>query len=257
MRKQHLLVAASALLFGLGGTNYAFADGYGNHNQDPTTASQNTLAASIQAGEVEDNFAKGTDATNSISGSSFNGAKGMFNVQQNGGANSLQQSDNTLAAILNCTCSTPTAGVNTSTGAIALSAQVASVEDNVSIGTVNKSETVASSEQGGGQHSSSSTSNGSSNGNSDPTTSSYNGANGGSGGATAGKGTTYSSTNTDTGGGWNSEAFYKLETTTAVASSNGIDNAFNGAVGMFNVSQNVGNNSMQQASNTAAAIIGK
>jgi len=285
MRHQHLLVAASALLIGLGGTNYAFANN--PDPQDLESKTTNALAASVQAGEVEGAYVEGNLSTNTINGNSFSNAKGMFNVQQNGGANSLQQSDNTLGAILGCTC-TDTAE-HTSAGAFALSAQVASVDGGKSIGAVNTSESKSNTEKSAsvhyetnagaftsthsGSHSDSSTSNSSNNGDKNTSTSSYNSVNNGSGGNTAGTGKLSTSTDTDSGSGsssesghfssteasahFDTEAWHSLETTTAVASTNGINNAFSGAVGMFNVSQNVGNNSMQQASNTAAAIIAK
>jgi hypothetical protein len=127
---------------------------------------------------------------------------------------------------LGCTC-TDTAE-HTSAGAFALSAQVASVEGNASIGAVNRSETKASYETSTNAH------------NNVATWSEKSGF-----------------SDSDIGNGSHTEADFWNETSTAVASDNNIANAFNGAVGMFNVSQNVGNNSMQQASNTAAAIIGK
>lgn len=301
MRAQHLLVASSALLIALGVGGQAFA-GNDNKNHDPSTpttiSTADDLAASIQAGKVKNDFAKGTDADNGIDSGSFNGAKGMFNVQQNGGANSLQQSDNTLAAILN----TPNTNADlNAAGAIALSSQVASVEDVKSIGAVNTSKSVTKTSNSSFYHSNTnsgaenSTNSGAENsystgthsdsstyakssGSLDPSFS-YNGANYGSGSFSSGGGS--SKTNTDTGGGSNSQAanwtnsqaanwtnsdadggsysqaFYLVATSMAAVSTNAISSSFAGATGMFNVSQNVGNNSMQQVSNTAAAIIGK
>ncbi|MGH7015301.1 MAG: hypothetical protein ACREEL_14325 [Stellaceae bacterium] len=191
MNKKHLLVAASALVVGLsmyGGNAWA-----GKGTQTTNVA----VAASVQAGEVKDNGAWGTDASNSIG--SVSGA-GLVNIQQNGGANSLLQDDNTLAAVLNCSCSSDS-NINVP---VALSTQVAEVRDNVS----------------GGAH---------------------------------------NTTDSDTGGGLHIGPFGlgghdNYSTSTAVQSANGLS-SFNGT-GMYNISQNVGNNSLLQSSNTTAAIIG-
>lgn len=52
-------------------------------------------------------------------------------------------------------------------------------------------------------------------------------------------------------------AYLNGDSATTIADNNRIsDAAFSNAVGLFNVSQNTGNNSMQQASNTVAAVIG-
>jgi hypothetical protein len=222
--KFNLLVAASALAVGLSFSGMAYAGGGdggnggngGGHQQ--TSVTNTALAGAIQLGEVEHNFAKGTDANNGISSGSFNGATGLFNVQQNGGANSLQQDGNTLAAVLNCTCSNTTGTTNNTP--IALSAQVASVEGNASLGAANTTTSVTHSEyvskKGEDKH-----------------------HHGDSGSFSAG------------------ESFGLYKTSYAVASSNSIGGSFENATGLFNVSQNVGNNSMQQATNTVAAIVGK
>jgi len=272
MRKQHLLVAASALLIGFGVSGHAFAETKGpKGDPKPITVSLTVgLADSTQSGEVDCDTAIGTDAYNGIDGS-FNGAKGMINVQQNGGANSLQQSDNTLAAILDGSASKADL---TGVGAIALSSQTASVVGDSSVGAFSAGKTVSKSEKSGGwsfdtsagvagYSDSSSTSGGKSGGK---------GGKGGEGGigpdviGGPGGGDSSSSNHkssgfvawdsTEASGGYSSSAFYLSEYLSAVQSANSISGSFNGAVGMINVSQNVGNNSLQQTSNTAAAILG-
>ena len=212
-----LLVAASALAVGLslGGTAYAKDNDHGGDKgkqQSVATA----VAASDQDAGVLFNFAKGTDANNSVTGGAFNGATGLFNVQQNGGANSIQQDGNTLGAILNCSCSN-NGGTSTS---LALSSQTAFVAGNTSIGAKNEGTTVADvsvfSKKGEDKH----------------------------------------HRHGDDGSVSAANAFYLSHYENAVASSNTINASFENATGLFNVSQNVGNNSMQQATNTVAAIVG-
>ncbi len=231
MKRNHLLVAASALVVGLSlaGTN-AWAEYKGDHNNDPFLTANTAVAASVQAGEVEDNFAKGTVGSNDTG---TIGGTGLINVQQNNGANSQLQDANTLGAILNtCGCSTNPADITANT-ALAVSVQVGSVEDNKSIGAETKTKSgteqstasidVTSSEKGGGHHD-------------------YSGS-----------------------GGGHSETFsfdgdfshYKTwsETSTPVGSTNFIAGV--SGTGLINVSQNNGNNSLLQSANTVAAVIHK
>ncbi|MGH7001735.1 MAG: hypothetical protein ACREEA_09545, partial [Stellaceae bacterium] len=93
---KHLLVAASALVVGLsfGSNAYAWDD-------NDIANAKSATAVSLQLGEVEDNFAKGTVGSNDTGAI---GGTGLINVQQNNGANSLLQDANTLGAILNCAC---------------------------------------------------------------------------------------------------------------------------------------------------------
>lgn len=231
--KKHLLVAASALVVGLSFGSYAFAgndggDG-GNHGNKPTTDTSTAVAASVQAGSVEDNFAVGTAGANAIGTA---GGTGLFNVQQNNGANSLIQSDNTLGAILNCSCSS-SPNSNVTNTSLALSAQVAEVEGNVSIGAENKSSSGSSSssaniqasseDKGGGHHD----------------------VYGGGGG--------HDDTSFFSGDFSHSDEW--MRSSEAVASANAIGTI--SGTGLMNISQNNGNNSLLQSSNTVAAIVGK
>ncbi|HKR19262.1 MAG TPA: hypothetical protein VJS41_03885 [Stellaceae bacterium] len=212
--KKHLLVAASALLVGLSfGTN-AWADGDGHdHGGDNSFLNASTaVAASVQAGEVEDNFAKGTVGSNDTG--AINGT-GLINVQQNNGANSQLQDANTLGAILDsCACSTNTADITANT-ALAVSAQFGSVEGNKSIGA--KAETRSGSSE--------------------------------------------SSADIEVKGSegkFSFEGEFSHEKTwnnaeAPVGSSNYIASV--GGTGLINISQNNGNNSLLQSSNTVAAVI--
>lgn len=185
------MVAVSALVLGLSGQ--AFAGDYSREHQAKELAST-SVAVTIQAGEVENNRASGNASNNYIGAT---GGTGLFNVQQNGGANSIQQDANTLAAILNCACSQG----NTNTTAVALGLQIAEVEHNKSQGAAD----VTSSSSGSSS--------------------------------------------------WFGEKHKEHYTSTVVASSNSI--GYVGGTGLMNISQNVGNNSMQQSANTVAAIVGR
>lgn len=175
------LVAASALAMGFGLSGVAFA---GDHHDTPSVSA--AIAASVQAGDSRGNSTElgafdldvgsSWSPQNKVDSHAFDNAQGLFNVQQNAGQNSLQQADNTLGAILNCSCGS---GLS---GALALSAQVADIGRN----------------------------------------------------------------ETEMHG-----AFVNID-----ASNRITDHAFDHATGLFNVSQNTGSNSMQQASNTVAAIVG-
>jgi hypothetical protein len=186
------MVAVAALVLGLSGQAFAGEDHGGKPGEQAKALASTAVAVTIQAGEVEGNRASGNASNNYIG--STNGT-GLFNVQQNGGANSIQQDANTLAAILNCACSNG----NTNTTAVALGLQIAEVEHNKSQGAFN----------------------------------------------------------TVSGGGDKKED-YRGHTTTSsyvVSSNNYIGNV--GGTGLMNISQNTGNNSMQQSANTVAAIVGK
>ena len=201
--KKHLLVAASALVVGLsfGSNAYATSD----KHDDPFLLANTAVAASVQAGEVEDNNASGTVGSNhtgDISGI------GLTNVQQNNGANSELQSANTLGIVLsNCACTTSAADLTANT-ALAVSAQFGSVEGNNSEGAAHT--TLSDKDKGGGFH-----------------------------------------FGDDAGGGWHDNSFSK--SSTPVGSTNYIGGV--GGTGLMNVTQNNGNNSLLQSSNTVAAII--
>lgn len=228
--KKHLLVAASALVVGLsfGSNAWASDDGHDHGNNNPFLLANTAVAASVQAGEVEDNFAKGTVGSNDTG--AINGT-GLINVQQNNGANSQLQDANTLGAILdNCSCSTNTADITANT-ALAVSAQFGSVEGNKSIGAEAKTKSgsesssadieISKEEKGGGHH------------------------------------------DVFGSGGGHSEEFSLdadfshsktwSEASAPVGSTNFI--ASTGGTGLINVSQNNGNNSLLQSSNTVAAVI--
>ena len=204
MNKKHLLVAASALVVGLslyGGNAYASSGGSDNAFLLANTA----VAASVQAGEVEDNNASGTVGSNKTG--AINGI-GLTNEQQNNGANSELQSANTLGIVLsNCACTTSAADLTANT-ALAVSAQFGSVEGNNSEGAAHT--TLSDKDKGGGFH-----------------------------------------FGDDAGGGWHDNSFSK--SSTPVGSSNNIGSV--GGTGLMNISQNNGNNSLLQSSNTVAAII--
>jgi len=199
---KHLLVAASALLVGLSFGSNAWA-GSDNDIANAKTA----VAASVQYGDVQDNWAGGTVGSNDTG---TIGGTGLINVQQNNGANSILQDANTLGAILNCSCTNSSSSENANTtAALALNAQVASVENNTSNGATNKSST--DSDKGGGEH----------------------------------------------WGSWGKGGHdnYSTYNSNAVGSTNFIGGVT--GTGLINISQNNGNNSMLQSSNTVAAIIGK
>ena len=204
MNKKHLLVAASALVVGLSfyGSN-AYA-GPSKHD-DPFLLANTAVAASVQAGEVEDNSAKGTLGSNTTG--AINGI-GLTNVQQNNGANSELQSANTLGIVLsNCACSTTTADLTANT-ALAVSAQFGSVEGNGSTGAAHITNSSTDTDL-----------------------------------VTKDKNGSFSFSDKDTHN-WSS---------TPVASTNSISSV--GGTGLMNISQNNGNNSLLQSSNTVAAII--
>lgn len=232
--KKHLLVAASALVVGLSFGSYAFAHddggdgGNGGKGNKPTTDTSTAVAASVQAGEVEWNFAKGTVGANGIGTVS---GTGLINIQQNNGANSLIQSDNTLGAILNCSCSSST-NSNVTNTSLALSAQVAEVEGNVSIGAKNTSSS-------GGESSSGAVAASSSNG----------------GGDKHGDYHDKGGSSSDSFAANFSHSEWWQHASTAVGSANAIGTV--SGTGLMNISQNNGNNSMLQSSNTVAAIVGK
>lgn len=232
--KKHLLVAASALVVGLSFGSYAFAhedggDGRGGNDPKPTNDTSTAVAASVQAGFVGFDFAKGTAGVNAIGTA---GGTGLINAQQNNGANSLIQSDNTLGAILNCSCSSSSSSNVTNTS-LALSAQVGAVVGDVSIGAENKSasghssssaDVEASSEDKGGGH--------------------HYGDIGGGG---------HDDTSFFSGDFSHSDSW--MRSSEAVASANAIGTI--SGTGLMNISQNNGNNSLLQSSNTVAAIVGK
>lgn len=207
--KFHLLVAASALVVGLGVSGVALAgehDGHDSHDPGNTDVGI-AVALSNQEGAVVLNYAKGTVGTNTITGI---GGAGLVNIQQNNGANSILQDQNTLGAILNCSCSSSNDVLNVS---LAASNQSALVLGNVSVGAANTEKEVLVKSAGGGQHSQSGSS------------------------------------------GGHYEYAHVISSSAAVGSSNSLSN-FNGT-GLYNISQNNGNNSMLQAGNTVAAVIGK
>jgi hypothetical protein len=198
--KGHLLVAASALAVGLSFSGIAFAD---EHHGPKTT--DVALSASGQGAGVFFDFAKGTDATNTIG--TVNGT-GLVNIQQNGGANSVQQDANTLAVIFKGNSANGNNAQDTN-APIALSAQVAVVAGDKSIGAEN----------------------------------------------TTSKGGERSSYRGDESYHSHKHSEWWDKTSSAVGSGNNLTTF--GGTGMFNISQNVGNNSLQQSANTVAAVIGK
>jgi hypothetical protein len=117
MKKKHLLVAASALVVGLSFGSNAWAGDKNDHS------GSSAVAAAFQAGEVESNHADGTVGV--AAATNINGT-GLINVNVNAGANSELQGQNNLGLILNCSCG----GEHSSSGALALAAQVGSVEGN-------------------------------------------------------------------------------------------------------------------------------
>jgi hypothetical protein len=231
--KFHLLVAASALVVGLG-INGAFAGGHDDHGhdgQDPSTSVGVAVALSNQDGGVALNFAKGTVGTNTINNV---GGTGLVNIQQNNGANSVLQDQNTLGAILNCSCSTSSQTLGVS---LAASNQSALVLGNVSIGASNRTSVGAETASGAFF------------------------AVGSSGSDDSHGHDNHDNHGHDDGskkfaaGGAFTEAAAWAKSSTAVGSSNTI-NGFSGT-GLYNISQNNGNNSMLQSGNTVAAIVGK
>ncbi len=264
--KLHLLVAASALVIGLG--SQAFADdqdgNQGDPRSNPTIQVNTAVALNDQDAAVAFAFAKGTDAANSIAGTMS--MTGLQNVQQNGGANSVLQDGNTLGAILNCSCSSGsnTNGFNTS---LASNDQDALVLGAVSIGASNTAANGSSSSAS--THSDNGTYNVSASRTKNASASSTGGngnssAHDNSAQAASSSGNTASSDNDNStfgasGSYADSSAHSHSETwafaNTAVQSANSINGNIM-TLGLTNISQNVGNNSVLQSSNTVAAIIG-
>jgi hypothetical protein len=243
--KFHLLVAASALVVGLG-VNGAFAgDDHhgndGNNGHDPsTTAVGVAVALSNQDGGVALNFAKGTVGTNTIGAV---GGTGLVNIQQNNGANSILQDQNTLGAILNCSCSTSDQVLSAS---LAASNQSALVLGNVSIGASNKTASGTSAATWNNVKNGSA----STNGTIAIGTSAASDDEDAHASATTGNSST--SVNNNRSG---SKSHTWSFASTAVGSSNSLS-SFSGT-GLYNISQNNGNNSMLQSGNTVAAIVGR
>lgn len=139
MRKLLLVgTALGALSFAMP----AFAGGsYGGHGGNPPPKPQNpTLELSLVAalagndGTVAGNTAttQSQSISTNISAGSFNGAKGMTNVNQNAGANSALQNALSVSYIQGCDCaSTPTYTVAAG-GALAAAGNTGSVESNSS-----------------------------------------------------------------------------------------------------------------------------
>ena len=230
--KKHLLVAASALLVGLSFGSYAYAgDGGDGHDHGSNNAFLNAstaVAATDQDGFVGWNHAEGTVGSNDTG--AINGT-GLINVQQNNGANSQLQDANTLGAILDtCACSTNTADITANT-ALAFSSQSGAVIGNRSEGATAETKSgsekstasidASSSESGGGHQDKYSSGGG------HEESSSFDG--------------NFSNSKT-----W-SEASAPVGSTNFIASV--------GGTGLINVSQNNGNNSLLQSSNTVAAVI--
>jgi hypothetical protein len=257
--KFNLLVAASALVVGLGMNGAAFASGQGGQggsdpSKDPTTNAAAAVALTGQDGAVLFDFAKGTDGANTLG---TVGGTGLFNVQQNNGANSILQDQNTLGAVLDCSCSTTG---NVYAASLAASSQSALVLGDQSIGAVDKGGSGKSSSSGfifaaGGEQSSGG-------GHKTTTTS---GTSGTSGNNHPDSQTNDPTTTTSSAGGGEQSAGFLLLAggqqknsyswyNTAVQSTNYA--ASIGGTGLVNVSQNNGNNSMLQSGNTVAAIIG-
>jgi hypothetical protein len=232
--KFHLLVAASALVVGLG-INGAFAGGHDDHGhdgQDPSTSVGVAVALSNQDGGVALNFAKGTVGTNTIG---TVGGTGLVNIQQNNGANSILQDQNTLGAILNCSCSSSdqTLGVS-----LAASNQSALVLGNVSIGATNTTNSGAEQSSGAFFAAGSSSSGDDSHGHDSHDNHGHD-----------------DGSKKFAAGGAFAQAANWSKSSTAVGSSNTLS-SFSGT-GLYNISQNNGNNSMLQSGNTVAAIVGR
>ena len=243
--KFHLLVAASALVVGLG-ANGAFAgndghDNHGNNGHDPqTTAVGVAVALNSQEGASVFNFAKGTDGANTIG--TVNGT-GLVNIQQNNGANSVLQDQNTLGAILNCSCSTSDQVLSAS---LAASSQSALVLGNVSIGASNKTASGSSSATWNNVKNGSASTNGT------IAIGTHASADGDDADAGAATGNSSASDNDNRSG---SKTHTFSFASTAVQSSNALSSF--GGTGLYNISQNNGNNSVLQSGNTVAAIVGK
>ena len=238
--KFNLLVAASALVVGLGMSGAAFA-GEHHDNHGTTSATSAAVALTDQDAAVIFNFAKGTAGANAIGSV---GGTGLVNIQQNNGANSVLQDQNTLGAILNCSC-TSSSSTNVLDVSLAGSEQNALVLGNVSIGATNKAG------NGSSAYASTSTKNSaaSTTGSGVATNAS---ADGDDASASAGGGNSAAQSNDNsTHNSTRSWAF----ASTAVASSNSLSTF--GGTGLYNISQNNGNNSMLQSANTVAVIIGK
>jgi len=255
--KFHLLVAASALVVGLGMSGAAFAGDSHDHgnnndhgkNNDPTTTSVGlAVALNQQNGASVFNFAKGTDGANTIG--TVNGT-GLVNIQQNNGANSVLQDQNTLGAILNCSCSTSD---QTFGASLAASQQNALVLGNVSIGATNKAAQASSSHSSVG--SSSSTKNGTASTSGTIAIGTKASAHGDDADASAATGNSSASDNDNHQEQHNNTSTHSWAfASAAVGSSNSLSSF--GGTGLYNISQNNGNNSVLQSGNTVAAIVGK
>jgi hypothetical protein len=122
MKLNLFCVSSVAMVFGLCGVAFA---------QESNSSDLSTILASArssQVGEVDRNdidMSGDLQSHNSID-NVFTDAEGLFNLQQNTGENSLQQSSNTLAKILNCNCSSGVVNL----GAVSVGRQLASIQGN-------------------------------------------------------------------------------------------------------------------------------
>jgi hypothetical protein len=228
---KHLLVAASALAIGLSFSGTAKASGYNFF--DPSILDANAaLAASVQANAVLFNFALGTDAANDISEIH---ALGLVNIQQNGGANSSQNDANTLAAVLTSSCGCGSNALININVPVAATVQVGVVAGNASIGALNVAKTGV--DEGSGWHV-------------DHVFAAEQSAGFHIGYFGAGEQSALLAASSAGGGqhfrAWDNQYDWQ-QSTNSLTKSN--------LTGMINVSQNVGNNSLQQAANTASVII--
>jgi hypothetical protein len=91
--KKTLMIAASALV--LGAAAPAFANDL-----------DSSIARGLNDGTVNTNESMVQDGTNgqAITDHSFQGAKGVFSVDQTAGTNNLTQTATALGAVLNCDC---------------------------------------------------------------------------------------------------------------------------------------------------------
>jgi hypothetical protein len=234
---KHLLVAASALAIGLSFSGAAFAhDEHDNDHNNSLLSANAALAASVQANGVFLNFALGTDAKNSIS--DVHGI-GLINIQQNGGANSVQSDANTLAAVLTQSCGCGNGALISVNVPVAATVQVGAVAGNTSIGAFDSTREGVS--EGSGWHVDHVFAAEQSAGLVDAD---YHGF------FAAGEQSALLAASS-AGGGQHFSAW--KNTIRAVQSSNHLDDIH--VIGMVNISQNVGNNSLQQAANTASVII--
>jgi hypothetical protein len=234
---KHLLVAASALVVGLSFAGTAFANGdRDDHHNNSLLSANAALAASVQANGVFFNFALGTDAANSISDVH---AIGLVNIQQNGGANSNQADANTLAAVLTQSCGCGNGALISVNVPVAATVQVGAVAGNTSIGALNVAKTGV--DEGSGWHV-------------DHVFAAEQSAGfiAGSHYGFIGAGEQSALLAASSAGGgqhfraWDNQYDWQQSTNTLHNSN---------FTGMINVSQNVGNNSLQQAANTASVII--